>query len=281
MTTLPVLMYHSISDVARGPAADMAVPGPLLAEQLAALAGAGYRLMGLTDALTAVRRRADARVVALTFDDGFRDFLTEALPVLAAASANATLYQAVGHTGREASWMGPAAGDFSRLLTWSELRTVAAAGVEIGSHGMVHHPLDVLPRRQVEVEVRTSREMLRQKLQVPVASFAYPHGYHSGAVRAAVARCGHVSACEVGRRLYHPPAGPPRGPARASDTRRARTVALAIPRLHVTRRHSGEDVVRLVRDGGSRLEPLVKHIAGPGWRVVRRFARDTLGVRLT
>jgi hypothetical protein len=92
-------------------------------------------------------------------------------------------------------------------------------------------------------------------------------------VRAAVAGCGHATACEVGRRLYRPPAN-----RRATDPKRA---ALAIPRLHVTRAHRAEDVVRLVRDGGPRLEPLVKNLARPGWRAVRRVARDALGVRLT
>jgi peptidoglycan/xylan/chitin deacetylase (PgdA/CDA1 family) len=100
---LPVLVYHSVSTVDKGPLRSLAVPPALLAEQLVALREAGFTLLGLTEAL----RRHDAdpiseRLVAVTFDDGYRDFLTGGLAARAAARAGATLYLAVGHLGGSA-----------------------------------------------------------------------------------------------------------------------------------------------------------------------------------
>jgi peptidoglycan/xylan/chitin deacetylase (PgdA/CDA1 family) len=262
--SLPVLMYHSISHIARGPMRSMAVPAGLLGEQLATLTDAGYALLGLTAALA--RRQADpqAPVIAVTFNDGYRDFLTSGLRVLSAAGARATLYVAVGHVGRPAAWLGKHADDFAPMLSWDEVCEVAAAGVEIGSHSLVHTPLDVLPERMIDVQVRAARERLRQHTQTEVASFAYPHGYHTRLVRASVAHHGHLSACAIARGLATVDSQP-----------------FAIPRLQVTPDHGPDELLALVRSGGRQYLPRVKQMAQPAWRVVRRTANGVFGIRLS
>ena len=261
-TTLPALMYHSVSAVG-GPMRDLAVPPALLAEQLGALRDAGYRLVGLSEALDLLEAGSTDRLLAVTFDDGYRDFLTEGVPVLTETGTGATLYASVGHLGRTADWLGRWAPDFGPMLTWDELAEVAAAGVEIGNHSMIHHPLDVLPPAQLHTEIARSHDELEQRLQVKVRSFAYPHGYNSRRVRDIVAATGHDNATEVGRRLHTP------------GERR-----LAVPRLQPTPDHSGADLVALVRTGETGLVPKAKQIAQPGWRVVRKVAR-ALGRNLT
>ncbi|MDP9817639.1 polysaccharide deacetylase family protein [Spirilliplanes yamanashiensis] len=252
----PVLMYHSVSSVPQGPMRHLAVPPRLLGEQLQALAGAGYRLVGLTELLDLLAAGDTRPTVGVTFDDGYADFLTAGVPALDAAGARATLYASVGHLGMPAEWLGRWAPDFGRLLTWDELADVSAAGVEIGSHSTYHHPLDVLPPAQLRAEIRDSRDELQQRLQLPVPSFAYPHGYHGRRVRALVADAGHDNATEVGRRLY-----------RSGDD------VYAIPRLQPTCDHSGADLLALVRSGEGRLVPAVKRVLQPGWRLARKAAR--------
>ncbi|BCJ48551.1 polysaccharide deacetylase [Actinoplanes sp. NBRC 14428] len=204
--TMPALMYHSVSAVA-GPLRDLAVPPARLAEHLAALTAAGYRLVGLTEALDLLDAGCTDRLLAVTFDDGYRDFLTAAVPVLAEAGAGATLYASVGHLGRHADWLGRWSPDFGALLSWEELAEVADAGVEIGNHSLVHHPLDVLPAAQLREETVRSKDELEQRLGRRVRSFAYPHGYNGAKVRAAVLAAGHDNATEVGRRLHTPGSG--------------------------------------------------------------------------
>jgi peptidoglycan/xylan/chitin deacetylase (PgdA/CDA1 family) len=254
-SSMPALMYHSVSAVG-GPMRELAVPPRLLADQLAALTDAGYRLVGLSEALDLLDAGSTERLLALTFDDGYRDFLTAGVPALQAAGAGATLYPAVGHLGGEARWLGRWAPDFGAMLTWDELAEVAAAGVEIGNHGLIHHPLDVLPATQLRREVVRSRDLLEQRLQRRVRSFAYPHGYHSRRVRGFVASTGHDNATEVGRRVHTP-----------------RERRLAVPRFQPTPDHTGADLVALVAGGGPGLVPRLKRIAQPGWRLARRAAR--------
>jgi peptidoglycan/xylan/chitin deacetylase (PgdA/CDA1 family) len=255
--TMPVLMYHSVSEVG-GPLRDLAVPRKRLAEQLGALVAAGYRLVGLTEALDLLTAGTTEKLLAVTFDDGYLDFLTEGVPALAAADAGATLYASVGHLGEHADWLGRWAPDFGRLLTWGELAEVADAGIEIGSHSLIHHPLDVLPRAQLHEEITRSHDELALRLQRPVRSFAYPHGYHGRRVRDAVREAGHDNATEVGRRLHRP-----------GDRR------FSVPRLQPTPDHTGADLVALVQDGGPQLIPRVKRVAQPAWRLVRRVSRAT------
>jgi peptidoglycan/xylan/chitin deacetylase (PgdA/CDA1 family) len=254
-TALPALMYHSVSAVG-GPLRDLAVPPARLAEQLAALTAAGYRLVGLSEALDRLDAGSTERLVAVTFDDGYADFLTAGVPALATAGAGATLYASTGHLGGDAGWLGRWSGDFGRMLTWDELAEVAAAGIEIGDHGFIHHPLDVLGPRTLRDETTRSHTELEQRLGRRVRSFAYPHGYHNRRVRRLVAELGYDNATEVGRRLYGP-----------GDDR------LAIPRLQPTPDVSGADLVALVAGGGPWLTPRLKRLARPVWRLVRRVAR--------
>lgn len=260
---VPVLMYHSVSSLAEGPHRTLAVPPRRLAEQLTALREAGYRLVGLSAAAELVGAGTTGGLAVLTFDDGYADFLRAGLPVLRDLGASATLYPAVGHLGGTATWLGRWAAGFGPLLTWPQLREVAGAGIEIGNHGLLHHPLDVLPGPQLRHEIATSRTRLEQELQREIRSFCYPHGYHDRAVREAVAGAGHDSACEIGRRLYRP-----------GDDR------YAVPRLQPTPDHSGADLVRLARTGGRQLVPRLKRLAGPGWRAAR-WAAHRAGWRLT
>jgi peptidoglycan/xylan/chitin deacetylase (PgdA/CDA1 family) len=255
--TLPALMYHSVSAIG-GPLSDLAVPASRLTEQLTALTAAGYRLVGLSQALDLLDAGCTDRLVAVTFDDGYRNFLTAGVPALEAAGAKATLYASVGHLGDRAGWLGRWSPDFGRLLTWEELAEVAAAGVEIGNHSLIHHPLDVLPPDRLHEEIVRSHDELEQRLQLQVRSFAYPHGYNGRRVRDEVRAAGHDNGTEVGRRLHRP------GEHR-----------FAVPRLQPTPEHTGADLVELVSDGGPQLVPVVKKLAQPAWRVARRVALRT------
>jgi peptidoglycan/xylan/chitin deacetylase (PgdA/CDA1 family) len=248
-------MYHSVSAVG-GPLRDLAVPPERLAEQLSALVDAGYRLVGLSEALDSPH--LSEKKVVVTFDDGYRDFLTAGVPALQAAGAGATLYASVGHLGGgHARWLGEWAPAFGPMLTWSELAEVASIpGIEIGNHSLIHHPLDVLSQVELRDQVIRSHDELEQRLQLKVRSFAYPHGYNSRRVREVVAAAGHDNATEVGRRMHTP-----------SERR------LAVPRFQPTPDHTGADLVALVEGAGSSVVPQLKRLAQPGWRMVRKMAR--------
>jgi peptidoglycan/xylan/chitin deacetylase (PgdA/CDA1 family) len=259
-----VLMYHSVSRLDGSPLRDLAVPPDTLRDHLGALRDAGYRLVGQSEALDLLDGGCADPLVALTFDDGYVDFVDSAVGILAQFGAKATLYMSVGHAGQAAGWLGDQASAFGPIMPMSQLSEVDAAGIEIGNHSLIHHPLDVLPAAQLDREIGDSTKALNDLLGRQVRSFAYPHGYNSAKVRATVAKYGHTNACEVGRRLYQP----------GSDR-------FAISRLQPTPDHSGAALLEMVRGRGSQLIPRLKRMAQPGWRLTRGVALRAFNRRLT
>ena len=259
--SLPVLMYHAVGTAMPASLADLTVPPALLAEQLGALHDAGYALLGLSEALAAHDR--GRLVVGLTFDDGYADFAEHAVGVLAGAAASATLYVPTRDLGGTASWLPGEAGRLP-LLGRSDLVDLAAAGVEIGSHGAQHVPMDVLPAAVAAAHLGESRTVLEDVVQQPVTSFCYPHGYHAPRLRRQVAAAGYDHACAIGHRLHG-----------AGEDR------LRISRLHVRADHDPTTLLDLVVGGPRGLLPLVKRAATPAWRVARRTALRTTGTTWT
>jgi peptidoglycan/xylan/chitin deacetylase (PgdA/CDA1 family) len=254
MKVFPVLMYHSISR-ASGPLRKLGVSPGLLADQLGLLRSHGYELMGLTEALALAATNPSRAVVALTFDDGYRDFLDAAVPVLEAVGARATLYVPTMFIGGPASWLGADAHSLPPLLSWSELRDCVGTGrVEIGSHSHTHSHLDTLLASELHAEVVHSKKLLEDGLHVPVTSFCYPHGYHSRPVREAVRDAAYDNACEVGRRL------------RTAEHR------WNISRLAVEPMDTPKRVLSDVGSGGPVIVPRAKRALQPAWRRVRRHS---------
>jgi peptidoglycan/xylan/chitin deacetylase (PgdA/CDA1 family) len=190
-------------------------------------------------------------LVALSFDDGFLDFYDVALPILSGFGFRATLYVPTAFIGKSAAWV-PRSDSQLRTLSWGQLRDCAAAGTEIGSHGVNHIPLDVLSPRQAMTELVGSRQQLEDNLGLPVRSLAYPHGYASPRLARAVREAGYSSACVIGHRPWR--------------TDRPRT---AISRILV-RPESGSRRPSFDPPAVVLIEGMLKQLATPSWRLARR-----------
>lgn len=94
----------------------------------------------------------------------------------------------------EGRFGGPASPDWDGMMSWGEIRALADAGHEIGSHSSTHSILTSCSDRQLEVEVNGSREALMTCCRVPVDSFCYPNGDHDSRVVAALRRAGYARA---------------------------------------------------------------------------------------
>lgn len=134
-----------------------------------------------------------ARTVCLTFDDGLQEHATLVLPILRERGVAATFYVLTGRVGRfRGGGRGP-----GRHLSPAELGDMAAAGMEIGSHGKDHAVLVRLSGSGLDEEVGGSRDDLTRLLGAPPSSFSYPYGtpdsYGAAAV-AAVRRAGYANA---------------------------------------------------------------------------------------
>jgi len=169
---LPVLMYHSISrdpEPGVGPYYRVCCSPERFAEHMQCIADLGYRGVGLSEALSAP---AAERLVAITFDDGFRDFLTEAVPILRKHGFTATMYLPTAFIGDDRRRF------LSReCLTWSEVRDLQAFGFEFGSHTVSHPKLVGLSWDAIAAELAESKRRIEVETGRGVGSFAYPFAF--------------------------------------------------------------------------------------------------------
>ncbi len=190
-----VLMYHSISASTEPDPHAIRVHPDRLDRHLRLLRRLGLRGVSQTELLRAVDRGESAGLVGLTFDDGYADFLTTAVPVLERHGMTATVYVVAGHMGATNSWdTGP---QFP-IMTADEVRAVAAAGHEVGSHTMTHARLAGADPLALATEVGDSRRLLEDVVQAEVPGFCYPYGAYDAAAADAVRAAGYDNACVTG-----------------------------------------------------------------------------------
>jgi putative peptidoglycan lipid II flippase len=232
----PVLMYHSIARIDRD-LNRVCVSPERFAQQLDWLHRNGLRGVSIRELYQAKERGAASRLVGLTFDDGYRDFLTSALPILERYGFTATLFIVAGLLGGENDW--DKEGPRLPLLDKDELREVMARGIEIGSHGLSHVRLAGLDHATLTREVQDSRELLSVLLGEAVDGFCYPYGSLDGPAVRAVQEAGYAYGCGV------------------------KVPAAAVSRFSLPRTHVGE------RDGFLRLT-VKRHLYRPYAQTIGR-----------
>jgi putative peptidoglycan lipid II flippase len=189
----PVLMYHSIARMDQD-LNQVCVSPERFAQQLDWLHRNDLRGVSIRELCQARERGAASRLVGLTFDDGYQDFLTSALPILERYGFTATLFIVAGLLGGENEWDD---GQRLPLLDTDDLREVRARGIEIGSHGLSHVRLAGLDHATLRREVQDSRELLSGLLGEPVGGFCYPYGSLDGPAIRAVQEAGYDYGCGV------------------------------------------------------------------------------------
>ncbi len=197
---IPILMYHSISNEATQNFRQFAVPPEIFAIQIEYLYEQAFTPLTVTQLADMLRQEEESlpeRPIVLTFDDGFADFFTEALPILKRYNFPATLYVSTGYIEGTSRWL-EREGEGSRLmLNWEQLTEISRSGIECGGHTHSHPQLDILPINEARQEIVRSKEILEDRLHQAVTTFAYPHGYHSPAVKRLTQQAGYTSACAV------------------------------------------------------------------------------------
>ncbi|HEY4389178.1 MAG TPA: polysaccharide deacetylase family protein [Ktedonobacteraceae bacterium] len=137
------------------------------------------------------------RPIVLTFDDGFADFFTDALPILQAYHFTATLYITTAFIDGTSRWLQHERETSRPMLSWQHVSEIAASGIECGAHTHTHPQLDTLTASRAKSEIEQSKKLLEDHLGQEVASFAYPYGYFTAHVRQQVREAGFRSACAV------------------------------------------------------------------------------------
>src|SRR5437660_4374246 len=171
-----ILVYHTVSKPHEASPCDEMISPERFEQQLRWLSRR-RRVVPLVETLN---RKESERLVAITFDDGYRDNLRVALPLLEKYSLPMTLFVVAGFVDREG------------YLSEEELREMSRHPlVTIGAHGLWHRHFNRLTLDEAHFELVESRRLLEGIIHEQVDLLACPFGECGGALDRVSAMCGY------------------------------------------------------------------------------------------
>jgi peptidoglycan/xylan/chitin deacetylase (PgdA/CDA1 family) len=223
-------MYHVVNPPPSGaPFPGLYVPAPEFAEQMQALAKAGFHAVTLQALWQHWRRGIPLPVkpVVITFDNGYQSQYTNALPELEKLGWKAV--ENIQLTGLPPSQGG---------LSEDQVKGLLSAGWELDTQGISHADLIALTASALHEQVAVARQTIQRRYHVPVNWFCYPSGHYDATVIAAVKEAGYEGSTTVVPGW----AGPSSDPYR-------------LPRLRVLGGTSGSELLELIASARHDLTP--------------------------
>lgn len=186
---LRILGYHRISS-APGP---LSVPPSTFARQLDVIRSSDAELVPLGRGLDLVAAGDDRRFIAVTFDDGYADFLDTAQAILRSFECHATIFVPTSIVDRlvDYYWFD----DPPPPLSWEDLRSLRQGSlVDVQAHSRTHPWLPATSDDHARAEIFGSKADLETKLTMPCTTFSYPAGLAGTREYALVEEAGYRAA---------------------------------------------------------------------------------------
>ncbi len=202
---IPILVYHQIDEApAKGaPFRGLYVSPAAFARQMALLKRLGYTGLSMTDVQPYLLGEKTGKVFGLTFDDGYLNNLTNALPVLKKNGFTSTCYVVDGLLGQTNIWDKDVGIAQTPLMTTAQLLQWQAGGQEVGAHTQQHVDLLAVTELAAWAQIAKSKPALEAALQQPVNHFCYPFGKFDTRHETMAKQAGYVTATTTVRGRVH------------------------------------------------------------------------------
>lgn len=168
---IPILMYHSISDEKEKshPYYHVNTSPAVFEAHMRYLRENNYSVINLQDLEKSFDTRDSSEYVVITFDDGFHDFFTNVFPILNKYNFSATVFLPTGFIDNERLSFKD-----KECMTWNEVRQLSSKGIIFGSHTVTHPQLNNLSTKEIENEIKLSKNKIEDEIGITVESFSYP-----------------------------------------------------------------------------------------------------------
>jgi peptidoglycan/xylan/chitin deacetylase (PgdA/CDA1 family) len=192
---IPILMYHSLSDEKEKshPYYHVNTSPAVFDAHMHYLHENNYSVINLQDLEKSFETRDSSKYVVITFDDGFCDFFTNAFPILKKYNFRATVFLPTGFIHNERlSFKG------KECMTWDEVRHLQSKGINFGSHTVTHLQLNNLNTKEIENEIKLSKNKIEDETGITVKSFSYPYAFPEDkefgiTLRTLLKKCGYTN----------------------------------------------------------------------------------------
>jgi len=181
--SIPVLMYHSAEYLEAEPKNELRVPKEKFREQMKFLKDNGYSTLSMDELYQFFANNVPIpeKSVVITFDDGYLDNYTNALPVIKEYGLKATVFVVTDWVNTNNSYMNT-----------EQLKEMDANGFEIQSHTLDHKELDKLTADEQLRTLKESKQFLEEKLNKKITTIAYPIGKFSDNTLKAAKEAGYL-----------------------------------------------------------------------------------------
>lgn len=192
-----ILLYHTLVKPGDFVGAQYCTAPEDFRDQMRMLREDGFNPVPLADLVAAMQGRGSLpdRPVVVAFDDGYACNYSAGLPVMQEFGIPGSIFMVAGRIAGINDWQVLEGCPERRMLNPTELRALADAGIDIGSHTMTHCFLGGAEQATVKSEVADSKARIEDVIGRPVRHFAYPYGSISAGALAAVKEAGYQAGC--------------------------------------------------------------------------------------
>jgi peptidoglycan/xylan/chitin deacetylase (PgdA/CDA1 family) len=184
---VPIMMYHQVT--ANPDKRSDTVSPQLFRSQMKYLKDHGFRVLTLAELVEGIkaRRSFPFNSIVITFDDGYENNFTDALPILKEFNFPATVFISPDLFGQ------------AGYLTVEQIAALQRAGFTLGSHGMRQAYLPEVSRAEQEHEIFDSRRIISQQFGVPVKFYCFPLGGYNDEIKKMVKSAGYEASLTSNR----------------------------------------------------------------------------------
>jgi peptidoglycan/xylan/chitin deacetylase (PgdA/CDA1 family) len=184
---VPILTYHNIGYEKEG----HFVSPEIFAKQMEYIKKNSYEVITVDELINGIKNKEHFKrnKVVITFDDGFKDNFEYAYPILKKLNFPAIIFLITNDIGVR-----------NKSLNWDEVKIMSDNNISFGSHTKAHLYLGYLQDDKIAWEqIAGCKEVIEQKLGVPVDYFCYPIGGFNEKVKEIVKKAGYKGAFTTNR----------------------------------------------------------------------------------
>ena len=176
-SSAPILLYHAVGEpVEIEWPPSLIISASLFESHLQYLTQEGYKVVSVEELISLLQNGGTLdKVVAMSFDDGYRNNHTDAFPLLKKYNAKASFYVVHRDIGK------------TIYMDKAKLLELLDNGMEIGSHTINHAPLALIDPKYLPWEVGSAKKFIEKNLDGYILKgIAYPNGGYNAKVLEAV-----------------------------------------------------------------------------------------------
>ena len=193
---VPILAYHKVSNQFEWGINSVSIRS--FENQMKYLSENNYKTISLAQYCNHnFKFKSKYHPVIITFDDADETVYKQAFPIMRNFGFTAIVFVISGYVGKMNSWDANLGGIASKHLSWKQIKQLANAGWEIGSHTVTHRDLSGLSLEEVQRELQLSKQVIEQNVERPVRFISYPFNRFDRRTILEAQRVGYQGGCTL------------------------------------------------------------------------------------